>query len=89
MRKTIKQGLSEVLDLPADVSLDLPRVVIHGHLGVLIQNHRGIMLCSGSTIVIGIGKGQITVLGQNLQVEEVSREDVVIRGIINSVQMET
>ncbi len=89
MRKSIKQGLTEMLDLPADVGLDLPRVVIHGHLGVLIQNHRGILQCSGGAIVVGIGKGQITILGRELEVEEVSREDVVIRGAINSVQMET
>ncbi len=89
MRKKVKQGLIEILELPADVSLDLPRVVIHGHLGVLIQNHRGIMQCSRGAIVMGVGKGQITILGKDLEVEEISKEDVVIRGLIGSVQMDT
>ncbi len=88
MRKKIKQNLSEILELPIDVSLDLPRVVIHGHLGVLIQNHRGIIMCSSERITIGIGRGQITILGDGLEVEEVSREDIVIRGSIKSVHME-
>jgi len=88
VRKKLRQNLSEILELPVDVSLDLPRVVIHGHLGVLIQNHRGIIMCSPERIAIGIGPGQITILGDGLEVEEVSREDIVIRGSIKSVHME-
>ncbi len=89
MRKKLIQNLSELLELPVDVSLDLPRVVIHGHLGVLIQNHRGIVLCSGDRIVIGVGKGQIAIAGSALEIEEISKEDIVIRGLITSVNMET
>ena len=89
MLRKLRQELSEILELPLDVSLDLPKVTIIGDLGVLIQNHRGLIHYSPERIVIGVGKGQIAILGRSLEIEEVSKEDMVVRGILGSVQMET
>ena len=89
MLRKLRQELSEILELPLDVSLDLPKVTIVGDLGVLIQNHRGLILYSPERIVIGVGKGQIAILGQSLEIEEVSKEDMIVRGTLGSVQMET
>jgi sporulation protein YqfC len=87
--RRLRQELSEILELPLDVSLDLPKVTIVGDLGVLIQNHRGLIQYSPEKIVIGVGKGQIAILGRSLQIEEVSKEDMIVRGSLGSVQMET
>ena len=89
MLRKLRQELSEILELPLDVSLDLPKVTIVGDLGVLIQNHRGLILYSPERIVIGVGKGQIAILGRSLEIEEVSKEDMIVRGMLGSVQMET
>lgn len=89
MLRKLRQELSEILELPMDVSLDLPKVTIVGSLGVLIQNHRGLIQYSPEKIVIGVGKGQIAVLGKSLEIEEVSKEDMIVRGSIRSVQMDT
>jgi len=87
--RRLRQELSEILELPLDVSLDLPKVTIVGDLGVIIQNHRGLIQYSPEKIVIGVGKGQIAILGRSLQIEEVSKEDMIVRGSLGSVQMET
>lgn len=89
MLRRLRQELSEMLELPLDVSLDLPKVSIIGDLGVLIQNHRGLIQYSPEKIVIGVGKGQIAILGRSLEIEEVSKEDMIVRGTLSSVQMET
>ncbi len=89
MLKRLRQELSEILELPLDVSMDLPKVTIVGDLGVLVQNHRGLIQYSPEKIVIGVGKGQIAILGRSLQIEEVSKEDMIVRGTLGSVQMET
>ncbi len=89
MLRKLRQELSEILELPLDVSLDLPKVTIVGSLGVLIQNHRGLILYSPERIVIGVGKGQIAILGRSLEIDEVSKEDMIVRGTLGSVQMET
>lgn len=88
MRKGFRQELSEILELPLDVSLDLPKVTILGSLGVLIENHRGLIQYSPQKMVIGVGRGQISISGRDLQIEEVDREDVVVKGLIETVQME-
>lgn len=89
MLRKLRQELSEFLELPLDISMDLPKVTIVGDLGVLIQNHRGLIQYSPEKIVIGVGKGQIAILGESLEIEEVSKEDMIVRGAIGSVQMET
>ncbi len=88
MSRKLRRELSEFLELPLDVSLDLPRVVILGDLGVLIENHRGLMHYSGDKLVVGVGLGQISILGESLEVEEISREDMVVRGAIRTVHVE-
>jgi sporulation protein YqfC len=87
--RKIKQDLAEILELPLDVSLDLPRIVIVGELGVLIQNHRGLIQYSPDRIVVGVGEGQIAVTGESLKISEVNREDMIVRGRIKTVQMST
>ena len=89
MFRRLRRELSEILELPMDVGMDLPKVTIIGDLGVLIQNHRGLIQFSPEKIVIGVGKGQIAILGKSLEIEEVSKEDMVVRGTIGSVQMDT
>lgn len=88
MRKKLRQELAEFLELPLDVTLNLPRVIVVGHLGVLVSNHRGLISYSPGRLVIGVGQGQMTVTGQDLQIEEVGREEMVIRGVIRSIQMD-
>ncbi|MGI6632912.1 MAG: YabP/YqfC family sporulation protein [Bacillota bacterium] len=89
MFRKLKQDLAEVLELPLDVSLDLPKIVIVGELGVLVQNHRGLIQYSPSRIVVGVGKGQIEVGGESLEIQEVNQEDMLVRGHIKVVQMST
>lgn len=89
MRKRLRQELFSALELPLDISMDLPRVTIVGDLGVFIENHRGLIRYSPERIVIGVGQGQIAILGKDLEIEEVSTEDMIVRGSIGAVQMET
>lgn len=89
MRRKLKYDLVEFLELPLDISLDLPRVVILGDLGVLISNHRGLLHYSPDRIVVGVGNGQITVSGEALEIEEVSKESMAVRGVITLVHMDT
>jgi sporulation protein YqfC len=89
MRRRFKMEISEILELPMDVTLDLPRVVVLGDLGVLISNHRGLIQYSSGRIVVGVGMGQITISGDNLRIEEVEREQMAVRGIIKYIEMNT
>ena len=88
MRRKLRMELAEILELPMDIKLDLPRVVIVGDLGVLISNHRG-LISTRERIVVGVGAGQITVSGDNLEIEEVGQEQVVVKGLIKFVEMNT
>lgn len=89
MLKKFRKELAELLELPMDISLDLPRVVIIGDLGVLISNHRGLIQYSPERIVVGVGAGQIAISGDSLEIEEVGQEQMAVRGVIKFVEMNT
>lgn len=89
MLRKLRRDLAEFLELPLDVSLDLPRITIIGDLGVFVENHRGLVQYSPQQIVVGVGSGQIVVNGESLQIEEVKREDLMVRGAIRNVRLST
>ena len=89
MLRKLRQEISEFLELPLDVSMDLPKVTIVGDLGVLIENHRGLIAYAPDRTVVGVGNGQISISGKSLEIEELSREDMIVKGSILSVRMET
>ena len=42
-KKKIKRQFSEFLEIPGDVMLDLPKIVLVGNIKIFIENHRGIL----------------------------------------------
>ena len=47
-----KEVLIEKLDLPKDVLLDVPKIIVIGRNEVTIENHKGIMLFEREKIKI-------------------------------------
>ena len=47
------------------------------------------MQYSPDRIVVGVGAGQIIISGDNLEIEEVGKEQMAVRGIIKFVEMNT
>lgn len=79
-RERISRGVAEVLELPQDIILNVPRVTIIGNLQMTIENHRGIIAYSPEIIRIGIGGGQMTIEGEELAVGSVHSEDLSVMG---------
>ncbi len=84
-RKTIKAGISDFFDIPKDIFLDLPRIIMIGSLQVYIENHRGIIEYQQNFIRININKGEIEVKGKNLVLKSMFSEDIFIEGEIDSI----
>lgn len=85
-KSSIKHKLSESLDLPKDVILNIPNIKITGNTEIMIENHRGILEYSNEILRMNSGLGVIKIVGSNLQIKEVSQEDIQIQGLIDSVE---
>jgi sporulation protein YqfC len=85
-RVNVKNKISESLDLPKEVVLDVPNIKAVGDSEVTIENHKGIIEYSKDILRINSSLGIIKLSGENLQIKEISQEDISITGQIYSIE---
>ena len=86
MGERIDRQFSQMLDLPVEVSLDMPRVSLIGNVELRIDNHKGIRQYEEGQIIVNCHQGTIVVEGKNLMLKSISRDDLCIGGEINGVR---
>lgn len=82
----IKKGLAEVLELPKDIILDLPKIIMVGNLQIYIENHKGILEYTDNRIRINTKNGILRIIGKNLILKNIVAEEIFIVGEINQVE---
>lgn len=81
-RMADKSGLDgEVLPI-------MPLVEIAGDNRVLIEGHKGVTKYSREKICVKVKYGYVSVCGSNLKLSRMSREQLVISGSIDCVQIQ-
>lgn len=65
----------------------VPLVEISGQNRVLIENHQGVLAYSLDEIQIKVCYGCIAVTGRNLHLIQMSKEQLVICGVIDALQL--
>jgi sporulation protein YqfC len=83
----IKTNLSEALELPLDITLDLPKIIIVGNKEVSVFNHKGIIEYNSHMIRINSRIGIIKVLGENLEIKNILTEEILIVGNIDNIEI--
>ena len=64
------------------------RVTVSGGKIIKVENHRGVLQYTDSYVVLALKKGQLSIMGQELQLEGMSGRCLVIRGKIKSAEWE-
>ena len=75
------------MELESELFPALPVIEIAGDRRILIERHRGILEYSGERIKVKVQYGAICICGSGLVVVRMSREQLVICGEINCVQL--
>ncbi|MFW5648021.1 MAG: sporulation protein YqfC [Candidatus Alkaliphilus sp. MAG34] len=81
----IKKGLAEILELPKDIVLDLPKIIMIGNLQIYIENHKGILEYTNDRIRVNTKSGILCIMGKNLMLKNIVTEEIIIVGEINQV----
>lgn len=87
-KKNKRSRLDTILDIPEELSTSNPKVTILGFEQVLIENHRGILEYQDYFIRLNTYIGIININGFNLKLEEMTTDDIIVRGKIDSVDFE-
>ncbi|MFZ5650101.1 MAG: sporulation protein YqfC [Bacillota bacterium] len=85
-KKRLKRQMSDMLEIPSDIILDLPKVVLVGDLQVFIENHRGIVEYSAESVRVNVGDYEVAVSGDGLLLRNILPDEICLEGRIKSVQ---
>ena len=87
--KNVKSRINRVLEVPDEVALTVPKITILKFEQMLIENYKGILEYQDFFIRVKTGIGIINVNGFNLSLEEMTTDDIVVNGKIESVDFES
>lgn len=85
-KNSVKSAVSEILELPKDIMLGLPKVTMIGKIEIHIENHKGIIEYSREVIRINTSEGILKIIGKNMSIKNIIIEEVTITGEIISAE---
>lgn len=89
MRKKKKVSrLDEILDIPNEVSTNIPKITVMGFEKIYIENHKGILEYQDFFIRLNTYIGIININGFDLKLEEMTSDDIMVTGKIDSIDFE-
>ncbi len=90
VKKTKKQNkFDRLLEMPKEISSSAPKITIMGVNEMLIENYKGILEYQEFFVRVSTHIGIININGFKLVLNEMSSDDVMITGKIESIDFET
>lgn len=83
-----RELLTEKLDLPKDIVLNLPKITIVGNDEITIENHKGIILFERNIIKINTKIKVIYIEGDNFEILYIGDSTITISGKFKSISYE-
>ena len=87
MRRRVRK-LDEILEIPVELSTDKPKITVLGFERVLIENYKGILEYQDYFVRLSTFIGNININGFNLKLEEMTSDDILVTGKIDSIDFE-
>lgn len=81
-----KEIIVEKLDLPKDVLLDVPKIIVVGRNEVTIENHKGILVFERDKIKINTNMSPIEIKGSQFEILYIAASTITIKGYFDSIE---
>lgn len=85
-KANIKEKVSEMLELPREIVLDIPKLVFVGNKELSIENYKGIIEYSENIIRINTNTHMLKITGYNLEIKTITEEEVLVNGNIAGLE---
>lgn len=86
-RMRLARRLIDLLDLPPDVVLDLPKLTLTGDCQVALENHRGIIEYTPETVRLTTNRGEVRIHGIGLVIKSIAKEEILLAGRISGIEL--
>lgn len=87
-RTRFSNNVNKILEVPRELTENSPKFTIIGFDEMLVENYTGILEYEEFYIKIKTGIGNINISGFNLSLEEVTGDDIAVKGKIESIDIE-
>ncbi len=84
-RQQVKKFLTDQMELPADVMMDMPRITMIGQIHIYIENHRGVLQFSNEELRLLLSQGQLLIKGEQFVIKTILPEELLLEGKIDKV----
>lgn len=88
MKKKLRQKIKETFEMPAEVIMDSPKVVLESNINVWIENYTEVIEYTQNSVKVNTNDFIIKIDGENLTIDFITNEDLSISGKILSVMYE-
>jgi sporulation protein YqfC len=85
-RQRVKKLAAEMLDVPKDTILNMPRITLIGGMQLYVENYRGVMEFKDDILRLSLTQGEVHVFGKELVIKAIFPTEVVIEGNINGIK---
>jgi len=84
-KEKIQHGFANMLEIPEDILLNLPRITIVGNIQVYIENHRGVIEYTSEKLRVAVSNGEVEISGEDLFLLNILPDDLSLQGRIKSL----
>ena len=88
-KNKISAKVNEILDIPQEISTNIPKITILGFEKMLIENYKSILEYQEFYIRISTHIGILNINGYELNLNEMTTDDLLITGKIDGIDFET
>lgn len=82
----LEHVLGDVFELPKDLVLDLPRLIIIGQRELYLENHKGIIEYSDTCIKVNLARGYLEIEGEEMEIKLIMQDEISIIGRISGLR---
>jgi len=80
--------LDSILEIPREVASSDVKITIIGFDELLIENYKNILEYQDVLIKLNTFEGTVTIYGFNLKLEQMTDEDIKVKGKIDNIEFE-
>lgn len=84
----LQEVVGNIMAMPKDLVLHLPRIILLGNLQCCVENHQGILQYTPDFISLQAGAYQIKIAGQELVITSLTADAIYVEGKIGQVRYE-
>ena len=88
MKKKNLKRLDKILELPKEVYSNIPKIIITGFDEMIIENFKGILEYEEFFVRINTHIGIVSINGYELNLENMTDDDIKVTGKIESIDIE-